>query len=250
MLMLWMQFWTSEILVPEHDIQSWRQESDPSEMTFLATAAKKQRSEVRLSELSTAEREEFAKAKDAEVTNWLKTGTVQKMFCNQLSPEQILKCRWILTWKSIEAADRDPKHSEKTHKARARLVVLGFMHLKIIEIHRDSPTLNKLSKMLLLQLVTSMSWGLCSFDIKAAFLQGKPQSGRVIGLEPVPELAKRMQLQSEQICQLIKSAYGLIDAPFLWYQALRDELVRLEFETPPAILPLHFHSLGPCDQET
>jgi hypothetical protein len=233
MLMLWMQFWKSEILVPEHDIQSWRQESDPSEMTFLATAAKKQRSEVRLSELSTAEREEFSKAKDAEVTNWLKTGTVQKMFCNQLSPEQILKCRWILTWKSIEAADRGPKHSEKAHKARARLVVLGFMHLKIIEIHRDSPTLNKLSKMLLLQLVASKSWGLRSFDIKAAFLQGKPQSGRVIGLEPVPELAKRMQLQPEQICQLTKSAYGLIDAPFLWYQALRDELVRLEFETPP-----------------
>ena len=117
MLMLWMQFWKSEILVPEHDIQSWRQESDPSEMTFLATAAKKQRSEVRLSELSTAEREEFSKAQDAEVTNWLKTGTVQKMFCNQLSPEQILKCRWILTWKSIEAADRGPKHSEKAHKA-------------------------------------------------------------------------------------------------------------------------------------
>jgi hypothetical protein len=107
------------------------------------------------------------------------------------------------------------------------------MHLKIIEIHRDSPTLNKLSKMLLLQLVASKSWGLRSFDIKAAFLQGKPQSGRVIGLEPVPELAKRMQLQPEQICQLTKSAYGLIDAPFLWYQALRDELVRLEFETPP-----------------
>ena len=83
-------------------------------MTFLATAAKKQRSEVRLTELTATEREEFAKAKDTEITNWLKTGTVQKMFRNQLSPEQILKCRWILTWKPIENSELDPRNPQKT----------------------------------------------------------------------------------------------------------------------------------------
>eukprot|EP00435_Cladocopium_sp_Y103_P018806 s1370_g4.t1 len=225
--------WKSEILVSSHDIENWKSDPDPEAMTFLVSAAKKQRSEVRLSELTMSEREEFVKAKDAEITNWLKTGTVQKMFRHQLSPEQILRCRWILTWKPIEASDIDPKQPDKMHRAKARLVVLGYLDPKITEIPRDSPTLNRLSKMLILQLIASRSWDLRSFDIKAAFLQGRPQQGRVIGIEPVPELAKRLQLGPDQICQLTKSAYGLIDAPFLWYQALRDELLKLGFETSP-----------------
>ena len=225
--------WKSEIVISEQDIHRWQEEPDAEEMTFLATAAKKQRSEVRLTELTATEREEFAKAKDTEITNWLKTGTVQKMFRNQLSPEQILRCRWILTWKPIENSEVDPKNPQKTQRAKARIVVLGYMDPKITEIPRDSPTLNKLSKMLILQLIASRSWDLRSFDIKAAFLQGRPQSDRVIGIEPVPELAKRMQLLPSEICRLTKSAYGLIDAPFLWYQALKDELMQLGFETSP-----------------
>ena len=87
--------------------------------------------------------------------------------------------------------------------------------------------------MLLLQLIASMSWDLRSFDIKAAFLQGKPQSGRILGLEPVPELAAKMGLNKDEICRLTKSAYGLIDAPFMWFQALKEEVLRLGFEQSP-----------------
>ena len=113
------------------------------------------------------------------------------------------------------------------------MVVLGYLDPNLTEVPRDSPTLGRQSKMLLLQLISSKGWSLGSFDIKAAFLQGKPQKDRVIGLEPVPELATKMGLRPEEICRLAKSAYGLIDAPFLWFQALREELVRLEFEQSP-----------------
>lgn len=41
--------------------------------------------------------------------------------------------------------------------------------------------------MIILQLIASMGWVLGSFDIRAAFLQGRPQSDRVVGLERVPE---------------------------------------------------------------
>ena len=43
---------------------------------------------------------------------------------------------------------------------------------------------------------------------------------QILGLEPVPELTAKMNLRPDEIC-LAKSAYGLIDAPFLWFQALR-----------------------------
>ena len=72
-----------------------------------------------------------------------------------------------------------------------------------------------------------------SFDIKAAFLQGQPQSSRVLGLEPVPELSKSMNLKEGEICQLVKGAYGLIDAPYLWYKTLQAELVALGFIASP-----------------
>jgi hypothetical protein len=49
--------------------------------------------------------------------------------------------------------------------------------------------------MIILQLISSMGWSLGSFDIKAAFLQGKPQKDRIIGLEPTSELAKAMNLK-------------------------------------------------------
>jgi hypothetical protein len=107
------------------------------------------------------------------------------------------------------------------------------MDPKLTEVPRDSPTLGRQSKMLILQLIASMGWSLGSFDIKAAFLQGRPQRDRIIGLEPVVELAKAMNLSSNEICRLDKSAYGLIDAPYLWFKTLHDELTSLGFFSSP-----------------
>ena len=224
--------WKMEIVVNEDDIQAWRQSSDVTDMAFIVSAAKKQRAEVKLSSLSSSEVAEFDKAKTAEIQNWLKTDTVRKILRNQVSEEQILRCRWILTWKPLDPSDVDPK-TMKTHKAKARLVVLGYLDPKITEIPRDSPTLSRHSKLLILQLIASMGWNLRSFDVKAAFLQGKPQSDRVLGLEPVPELRSALHMHPNEICQLTKGAYGLIDAPYLWYRAFKDELLRLGFQESP-----------------
>lgn len=126
-----------------------------------------------------------------------------------------------------------PVKSLRTHKPKARLVVLGYMDPKLEEIPRDSPTLNKTSRMLILQAIATHSWQLMSFDIKAAFLQGKPQAGRIMGLEPVPELRRALQMTPQEIGQLQKGAYGLINAPYLWYCALVTELLQLGMEVSP-----------------
>lgn len=49
---------------------------------LLVTNAKKQRSEVRLSELTDTERAEFEVAKQAEVSNWVGTDTISKILKN------------------------------------------------------------------------------------------------------------------------------------------------------------------------
>ena len=120
-----------------------------------------------------------------------------------------------------------------TQKAKARLVILGYLDPKLEELPRDSPTLGRISKMILLQYLASRGWDLKSFDIKAAFLQGKTQGDRVLAIEPVPEIIQAMNLKPGEICKLEKGAYGLVDAPYLWYVAITEELQRLGFISSP-----------------
>ena len=160
--------WRCEFVIEDRDINEWRESEDSEAMSFLVSAARRQKAEVKLAHLSPKEQEEFQAAKSKEINNWLKTNTVEKILRNKLSPEQILRCRWILTWKPLEPHDVDPKNP-KSHKAKARLVVLGYLDPQITELPRDAPTLGRHTRMLALQLIASMSWKLQSFDISAAF---------------------------------------------------------------------------------
>ena len=54
-----------------------------------------------------------------------------------------------------------------------------------------------------------------------------------MGLDPVPELRRAMNMSPHEIGKLNKSAYGLIDAPYLWYCALTNELIQLGMEMSP-----------------
>eukprot|EP00435_Cladocopium_sp_Y103_P029607 s2915_g7.t1 len=173
------------------------------EFLFLATAGKKQRTEVKLSTLDPSERLEFEKAKSKEVQNWLQTGTVERMFRHELSPEQILRCRWLYVWKPVEDPEEQKEIGGRSRKAKARLVVLGYMDPQLDTIPRDSPTLGRTSNMFIGQVIASMRWTLMSFDIKAAFLQGRIQDGRNIAIEPVPEMIKAMNLKETEVCRLV-----------------------------------------------
>ena len=94
--------WRCEIPVHERDIQAWKTEPEVAEMAFLVSAAKRQRSEVKLSTLTATEKLEFQKAKMSEVQNWIKTGTISRILRDQVPHDQILRCRWVLTWKPID----------------------------------------------------------------------------------------------------------------------------------------------------
>ena len=69
--------------------------------------------------------------------------------------------------------------------------------------------------------------------MKTAFLRGSRRDNRVLGLDPPPELRTKMGLKDTEICELLKSAYGLVNAPFLWYSELKDYLLHLGFVLSP-----------------
>ena len=229
------QCWCLEVEVNNHDIAKWKHSSNPEEMSFLVSAAKRQRSEVKLSTLTPEQRKLFIDAKDKEIGSWLSTNTVERILRHQVPTENILRCRWILTWKPIDPENpNDPKEALKPKVVpKARLVVLGYEDPLVHEIPRDSPTMSKLSRMLILQQAASRRWTIESFDIKTAFLRGNEVSDRILGLEPPEELRQKMKLSPQEIVKLLKGAYGRVDAPYLWFMELKRGLEELGFVPAP-----------------
>eukprot|EP00435_Cladocopium_sp_Y103_P039315 s274_g10.t1 len=204
---------------------------DRPKETFLASAAKRQKVEVKIRDLSPEDVKLFDKAKDKELDSWLATDTVRKILRNQVPEGQLLRSRWVLTWKNLDEVEQ--KELGTSRKAKARLVILGYEDPLIDVLPRDSPTLGRDTRMLALQCIASHRWSARSFDIRTAFLRGSRQDDRILGVEPPIELRAKMQLRSNEVCELLKGAYGLINAPLLWYVELKAALVALGFVISP-----------------
>ena len=83
------QVWMIEIDITQKDIDNWKSESEPSCMAFVVSAAKKQRAEVKLSELTSADRKLFEEAKGKEIDSWISTETVARILRHRIPQENI-----------------------------------------------------------------------------------------------------------------------------------------------------------------
>ena len=139
------QVWRFEVNIETRDIDMLRNDPDPTAFAFLVSAAKRQRSEVKLSTLTSAERQMFDAAKEKEIQSWLDTQTVCRILRHKIPMQNILKCRWILTWKDAENNTHLSVDSKQVggRKAKARLVILGYQDPELSSLERDSPTLSK-----------------------------------------------------------------------------------------------------------
>ncbi|CAE7260810.1 GIP, partial [Symbiodinium necroappetens] len=188
------------------------------------------KAKVNVKDLTPHELQLFEKAKEKEIQCWIQTSAIKAVLRRRLNPEQILRSRWILTWKS-------PEPGEDQRRAKARLVVLGFQDPKLVDVMRDAPTLSKEGRALVLQTISSMKYELSSFDIKTAFLRGKADENNPLAMEPPRELRQALGLQEDEVCQLLGNAYGRVDAPLLFYKELSQQLYQLGFIR---------HPLEPC----
>eukprot|EP00435_Cladocopium_sp_Y103_P007376 s3531_g2.t1 len=198
---------------------------DVFEQVWLATGDRKKRVEVQYRSQTAGDQALFDAAKAKEVKAWIDHGTVKRVAKGTLTADQIMRCRWILTWKA-------PSPGTTERRAKARLVVLGFEEPGLQKVPNDAPTLSKDARQLLLQQIASRRWGLVNFDISTAFLKGEGD-GRVLGIHPPKELKDGLGMKEEEQCALTGGAYGRIDAPFLWYKAFRSTLEGLGFVVCP-----------------
>ena len=202
-------------------------------MVHVATPGRKARVEVKLKELTQAEMALFRDAKTKEVSSWVQTNAIRKILRERLNPEQVLKSCGVWTWKYP-----DPKDSS-VRKAKARLVVLvlGYQDPRLTEVSRDSPTLTKEGRAVILQTIASMRWHLSSFDIATAFLRGKADESNPLAMEPPSELRQLLGMNDKEVCAFIGNAHGRVDAPLLFYKELCKQLLAPGFR---------HHPLDPC----
>ena len=81
-------------------------------------------------------------------------------------------------------------------KAKARLVVIGFEDHDIGSLKKDSPTLSKDGRQMVLQQVSSHRWPLISSDVSTAFLiflHGRGD-GRNLGIHPPSEIEEALSM--------------------------------------------------------
>ena len=225
-----------DIPIHEQDIHKWHNDPKPEEFAWVASATKRARSEVSVKSMTLEDRILFDQAKDAELNCWLQTSALKPILRRALNPDQILKSRWVLTWKEID----DPPPGSPNRKAKARLVVLGFQDPKLTDVARDSPTLTREGRHTVLQTIASQKWLLSSFDIKTAFLRGQADSKNPLAMEPPPELKKKLNLTEQQVCALVGNAYGRVDAPLLFYKELTRQFKNLNFTTHPLEPCIHY----------
>ena len=195
------------------------------ELILLATEMRKKRVEVKLKDLGEHDQRLFASAKGKEIGAWLHHKTVRKVSGGKIPEHALMRCRWILNWKSPTGEEAPNQLSTSGMRAKARLVVIGFEDPDIDTVHNDAPTLSKDGRMAVLQSVASHRWELISFDVSTAFLHGKGD-GRTLGIHPPPELREALNMKPTDQCALDGGAYGRIDAPYLWFCEFRDELLK------------------------
>ncbi|CAE7270400.1 unnamed protein product [Symbiodinium sp. CCMP2592] len=91
-----------DVPIKPKDLKRWAQEAAPEQLATLAAVSKRARAEVSVKDLSPQEMKLFEQAKAKELQCWVQTSAIRSVLRRRLNPEQILRSRWILTWKTPE----------------------------------------------------------------------------------------------------------------------------------------------------
>ena len=121
-----------------------------------------------------------------------------------------MKMRWLLTWKPCE-------ESADGKKAKAMIILLGFLDPDLTEQTTHSPTMTRTTIQLILSIAAMLGMKLEKGDVTAAFLQGT-KIERDLFAVPVEELAEALGIEPGQAARLTKEAYGLVAAPLCWFK--------------------------------
>ena len=160
---------------------------------------------------------EFLQARLDEYQSWKEENHVFEFIdMRKHNVNNYVTGRWVLTIKR----DKDGNFL----KPKARWVLRGFLDRQGQVIQTDSPTATRPGFRLACQAAANNGWDLCHIDLKTAFLQGEPFNAE---RDVVAQLPPEAGLPPYMGARLVKSAYGLKDAPRLWWNRLDTTFRRI-----------------------
>ena len=187
--------------------------------------------------LSPEDRLKFVEGKKTELDQYFSNAVWQIAtegeIENAIKSKRVITARWALTWKKIEEEDGAVRW-----KAKARLVLRGFQDPDILQMKTASPTAGRMSRTFLLTTAVWHDWQVVCADVKAAFLSGK-SFDRTLAVRlpmdclPLIEGASRATYHKHLYMKMLKSAYGLCDAPLLWYEEAAGRLEKRNWKRHP-----------------
>ena len=209
--------------------------SNPDPETASNVMVRRRRAEVKESTLSAEQKRELVKAKDKELSTFVKYSVVEAASRQGISPSALMKMHWVVTLKDDGSL-------------KARLVVQGFTDQRLGKIPTSSPTASRRSRQIFLTLAASLGVQIHKGE-KCAFLHKdldeqhvdddddddnpKIESAQSVSdtfCEPVPELSRKLQSEHHQCIRLVKAAFGLVNAPRRWYHRVATDLRNMKGE--------------------
>ena len=192
--------------------------------------------EVNERKLNPNEQAEFVSAKRAELEQFFANDVWTFAHDNErddaINKHRVITARWVLTWKCIS----EPNEAIPRYRAKARLVLRGFEDPDLLSMKTASPTASRMSRTYLLATANWNDWMLICADVKAAFLSGSSFDRVIVVRLPMdctPLLGPASGAKKSLYMKMKKSAYGLADAPLMWYKEASSRLARRGWKKHP-----------------
>ena len=162
------------------------------------------------------EQEEFQKSDIKEWQSWVDNEVLERLTPQEaarIPKEQVFRAplRMLRVNKGKNATDL---------QAKSRLIIPGHLDPELGDYRTDSPTTMPVAVRLLKTLIVTRGWEAWVFDVSTAFLSGK-HTQRVVYIrappEALPEVRGMSTVAPHELLRIVKGAYGLAEAPRLWY---------------------------------
>ena len=113
---------------------------------------------------------------------------------------------------------------------KSRLIIPGHLDPQLVSFRTDSPTTSPLAVNICAVVAVAKNWQGTTFDVSTAFLGGKETNWKVYIRAPkegLPATEDQEAVPPGRLLEIIKGAFGLAEAPRLWYLRAREILAEI-----------------------
>ena len=172
---------------------------------------------------SEQERLEFDKSDEVEWRAWEDHNVIKRL--SPAEARKIPKDRIFKVPSRVVRTNKTPL-GQLGLKAKSRIVLPGHVDPDLGQVRTDAPTTQMTSVRFAMAICLLKKWQCKLFDVSTAFLSGKSIS-RDLYVRPPADLKG---VHAGELWQILRSAYGLSEAPRLWYMKAKEDLRQCGFE--------------------